>query len=144
MTILKSREALLALAIVVSVGIISTRFPAFVMPGNLANVFNDTAPLMLLAIGQMIVILTKCIDLSVAANLALTDAILDGKAPAGLADTIVLNTAVGLWICGRVPEVRTGRPAKRWANVSNCARSATSASNASARVTAAPMAMWCG
>jgi anthranilate phosphoribosyltransferase len=44
----------------------------------------------------------------VAANLALTDAILDGRAPAGLADTIVLNAAVGLWICGRVPDVRSG------------------------------------
>jgi anthranilate phosphoribosyltransferase len=44
----------------------------------------------------------------VAANLALTEAILDGRAPAGLADTIALNTAVGLWICGRVPEVRSG------------------------------------
>jgi hypothetical protein len=45
----------------------------------------------------------------VAANLALTDAILDGQAaPAGLADTMVLNAAVGLWICGRVPDVRSG------------------------------------
>ena len=35
------------------------------------RVFNDTAPLIILALGQMIVILTKCIDLSVAANLAL-------------------------------------------------------------------------
>ena len=44
----------------------------------------------------------------VAANLALTDAILDGHAPTGLADTIVLNAAVGLWICGRVSDVRSG------------------------------------
>ena len=34
--------------------------------------FNDTAPLIILALGQMVVILTRCIDLSVAANLALT------------------------------------------------------------------------
>ena len=48
-----------------------------------------------------------------AANLALTDAILDGHAPAGLVDTIALNAAVGLWICGRVPDVRSGlAPAK--------------------------------
>ncbi len=65
MTLLKHREALLALAILVSVGLIALRFPAFVAPANLANVFNDTAPLMILVIGQMIVILTKCIDLSV-------------------------------------------------------------------------------
>ena len=69
---LMSREVLLIGAIVLLLGIIASRFPAFVAPSNLANVFNDTAPLILLAIGQMIVILTRCIDLSVAANLALT------------------------------------------------------------------------
>ena len=67
-----SREVLLLAAIGVLLGVISTRFPAFVAPSNLVDVFNDTSPLILLAIGQMIVILTKCIDLSVAANLALT------------------------------------------------------------------------
>lgn len=69
---LKSREAILMGAILVLIALISTRYPGFAAPGNLANVFNDTAPLILLALGQMIVILTKCIDLSVAANLALT------------------------------------------------------------------------
>ena len=71
--LLKSREALLAGAILVLVALIAARFPAFVAPANLAAVFNDTAPLIILAIGQMVVILTKCIDLSVAANLALSD-----------------------------------------------------------------------
>jgi rhamnose transport system permease protein len=66
----KSREAILAYAILLLIAVIAMRFPAFVRPTNLANVFNDTSPLMILAIGQMIVILTKCIDLSVAANLA--------------------------------------------------------------------------
>jgi rhamnose transport system permease protein len=69
---LHSREVLLSGAILVLIALISLRFPAFIAPKNLANVFNDTSPLMILAIGQMIVILTKCIDLSVAANLALT------------------------------------------------------------------------
>lgn len=69
---LTSREALLMAAIALLLGLIASRFPGFVAPDNLAGVFNDTAPLILLAIGQMIVILTKCIDLSVAANLALT------------------------------------------------------------------------
>lgn len=68
----KSREALLVGVILAMLAGIALRFPAFVAPANLANVLNDTAPLMILAIGQMIVILTKCIDLSVAANLALT------------------------------------------------------------------------
>ena len=55
-------------AILILIGLISTRFAGFVAPSNLANVFNDTAPLIILAVGQMIVILTKCIDLSVAAR----------------------------------------------------------------------------
>ena len=43
-----------------------------------------------------------------AANLAITDAVLAGRGPAGLVDTIVLNAALGLWITGRVPQVRDG------------------------------------
>lgn len=70
--LITSREALLLGAIAVLLALIATRFPGFIVPSNLADVFNDTSPLILLAIGQMIVILTKCIDLSVAANLALT------------------------------------------------------------------------
>jgi len=70
--ILKSREALLALAIIALIVLVSSRFTGFAAPGNLANVFNDTAILIMLALGQMAVILTRCIDLSVAANLALT------------------------------------------------------------------------
>ena len=35
-------------------------------PGNLVGLFNDTAILIMLALGQMTVILTRCIDLSVA------------------------------------------------------------------------------
>jgi anthranilate phosphoribosyltransferase len=43
-----------------------------------------------------------------AANLALTEAVLAGRGPAGLVDTIVLNAATGLWIGGRVAAVRDG------------------------------------
>ena len=43
-----------------------------------------------------------------AANLAIVDAVLEGRAPAGLTDTIVLNAAVAMWIVGRVPSVREG------------------------------------
>lgn len=96
MTLLKSREALLALAILALTLLIAARFPAFVRPVNLAGVFNDTSPLIILAIGQMIVILTKCIDLSVAANLALcgmTAALLNG---AGVPVTVSVLAAVAL------------------------------------------------
>jgi anthranilate phosphoribosyltransferase len=43
-----------------------------------------------------------------AANLALTEAVLAGRAPAGLTDTVVLNAAVAMWIVGAVPDVRSG------------------------------------
>jgi rhamnose transport system permease protein len=69
--ILKSREALLIGVIVALLALIASRFPAFIEPGNLVNVLTDTSPLIILALGQAVVILTRCIDLSVAANLAL-------------------------------------------------------------------------
>ena len=90
---LLSREVLLSGAIIVLLALIASRFPAFVTPANLAAVFNDTAPLILLAIGQMIVILTRCIDLSVAANLALTGmvvAMINVAAPAMPVPVIIL------------------------------------------------------
>jgi rhamnose transport system permease protein len=47
-------------------------FPQFARPANLAEVLDDSAVLILLALGQMLVILTRGIDLSIAANLALS------------------------------------------------------------------------
>ncbi len=82
--LMKSRELLLALALVLLVGGIAVRFPAFASPSSLGNVFNDTSILIILALGQMVVIITKCIDLSVASNLALTGmivAIINASAP---------------------------------------------------------------
>ena len=70
--LLKQREVLLIVAIVALVGLIALRFPAFADPANLGTVFNDTAILSILALGQMVVILTRSIDLSVAANLTLS------------------------------------------------------------------------
>ncbi len=72
MRFLPLRELILGGAVLILLALIATRFPGFVAPDNLANVFNDTAPLIILALGQMVVIMTRCIDLSVAANLALT------------------------------------------------------------------------
>lgn len=94
----RSREAILLGAILVLIALISTRFAGFAAPQNLANVFNDTAPLIILALGQTVVILTKCIDLSVAANLALTGmvvAMLNIAAP-GVPVWVILIIAAGL------------------------------------------------
>ena len=41
-------------------------------------------------------------------NLAIVEALLSGRAPAGLVDTIVLNTATALWITGRTASVAAG------------------------------------
>lgn len=71
-SLFKHREALLAGVIILMVAAIGSRVPSFVSPGNLVEMFNDTAILIILALGQMMVLLTKGIDLSMAANLALT------------------------------------------------------------------------
>jgi len=42
------------------------------------------------------------------ANLAMVEALLSGKAPSGLEDTVVLNAAVAMWICGRTANARDG------------------------------------
>ncbi len=70
--LLKHREALLAAVIVLMVVAIGARVPSFIAPGNLVEMFNDTSILIILALGQMMVLLTRGIDLSMAANLALT------------------------------------------------------------------------
>ena len=70
--LIRKRETLLLLIIVVMIAIFSTRSPDFASPANLAGIFNDTSILIILALAQMTVILTKSIDLSVAANLAFT------------------------------------------------------------------------
>jgi anthranilate phosphoribosyltransferase len=48
-----------------------------------------------------------------ATNLALVDALLDSRGPAGLVDTIALNAAVALWICGRTTHPAEGVAAAR-------------------------------
>ena len=68
----KFREMLLVIIIAMLLAVFSARSPGFAKPGNLANIFNDTSILIILALGQMTVILTKSIDLSVAANVAFT------------------------------------------------------------------------
>jgi len=96
MQLLKSREAILAAAILFLIGLISTRFTDFAAPSNLVNVFNDTSILIMLALGQMVVIVSRCIDLSVASNLALTGmvvAIINTLAP-DLAVPVLLLIAI--------------------------------------------------
>ena len=67
----KHREIQLLAAIVALTLMISVRFPVFIQPSSLGNVYTDTSILIILALGQMAVILTRCVDLSTAAVLAL-------------------------------------------------------------------------
>ena len=92
--------AALTLALFLAVTI---AFPGFAAPRNLAGLLDDTAILIMLALGQMLVILVRGIDLSIAANLALCGmlaAVLDrawpelGIAPV-LALTLVCGAALG-------------------------------------------------
>ncbi|WP_265500019.1 ABC transporter permease [Paracoccus beibuensis] len=96
MNALKSREAILALAILALLAAIASRFPAFVAPANLVRVLNDTSPLILLAMGQMIVIMTKCIDLSIAANLALCGMIAALMNGAGVPLPLILVAVIAI------------------------------------------------
>lgn len=94
----KNRELLLALIIAAMIAGFATRAAGFASPGNLANIFNDTSILIILALGQMTVILTKSIDLSVAANLAFTGmavAMLDAAFP-GLPLALLIVLAIGI------------------------------------------------
>ncbi|MQW89984.1 ABC transporter permease [Sinorhizobium saheli] len=96
--LLKNRELLLLAAIAVLVALIALRFPAFVTVANLAGVYNDTSILVILALGQMAVILTRCIDLSMAANLALCGmvaAMLNAAFP-GLPIPLIILAAMAL------------------------------------------------
>jgi rhamnose transport system permease protein len=63
--------ALAALNVVLLIGV-ALKFPDFLAPRNIADILDDTAILFLLALAEMLVILTGAIDLSVASNLALT------------------------------------------------------------------------
>jgi rhamnose transport system permease protein len=92
--------AAIILALVVGVGL---RAPAFVAPSSLLGVLTDTSFLFMLALAEMVVLLTRGIDLSIAANLALTGmvaALVNRAAPgvpmaAIIALAILLGAALG-------------------------------------------------
>jgi rhamnose transport system permease protein len=71
-SLLKRRETVLALLILALVAGIGVRAPIFVSAESLGAVIVDSSILIMLALGQTMVLLTRGIDLSVAANLALT------------------------------------------------------------------------
>ena len=70
--LLRRREFSLLILILLLMLAVSLRAPNFPQPGNLYDIANDTAILIMVAIGQMLVIITGGIDLSVASGIALT------------------------------------------------------------------------
>ena len=94
------RELGLAIALVVLVAAVSSRFPAFATPATLGDIFNDSSILIILALGQMAVLVTRGVDLSVASIVAL----------AGMAASAAVSRTNG-----RMPAARcmTGRPIRR-------------------------------
>ena len=96
---LRTREAgLLGLILLLLLGVASL-FPQFLSPSSLSGLLDDTALLVLLALGEMLVLLTRGVDLSIAANLALTGmvvALLNQAHPGwGVAPVILLSIGLG-------------------------------------------------
>jgi len=100
MTFLRQREAVLALMVVALVLLVGARAPVFLGVGSLANLLTDSTLLVMLALAQMLVIVTRGIDLSAAAMLALSGmvaAMLAASNPGlPLALVMLAATATGL------------------------------------------------
>lgn len=97
--LLRTREAGLFGLVVLLLAAIAPFFPRFLSPASLSGVLDDTALLVLLALGEMLVLLTRGVDLSIAANLALTGmvvALLNQAHPGwGVAPVILLSIGFG-------------------------------------------------
>ncbi len=99
MSALKSvRREWLLLAIIAAIALaVGVRAPVFLTWRNGLDIANDSAILAILVMGQMLVLLTRGIDLSVASNLALTGMVcaLLGKAWPGASVPVLLLVALG-------------------------------------------------
>jgi ribose transport system permease protein len=97
--------------LVAAIGLVT---PSFLTPGNIANIVAQTAVIAIVAIGQHLVILTRGIDLSVGANLALATVVgglvfrqID-SAPLVILAMLATGAAVGAvngvgYVLGRLP-----------------------------------------
>jgi rhamnose transport system permease protein len=98
--VLKQREPLLAAMVVALVLAVGLKAPAFLGAGSLANLVTDSTLLVMLALAQMLVIVTRGVDLSVASNLALSGmaaAMLASRNPdLPLAVVVLVAVATGL------------------------------------------------
>jgi ribose transport system permease protein len=102
------------LILVVLTAVISLLTPHFFKPGNISNIVAQTAVIAVVAIGQHLVILTRGIDLSVGANLALATVVgglvfrMVDSAPLVMLAMVASGAAVGaingiVYVFGRLP-----------------------------------------
>jgi rhamnose transport system permease protein len=117
-SILKHRDAIFGALTLLLFAAISLKLPQFASAGNIADILDDTAILVLLALGQMLVLLTRCVDLSIAANAAFSGmcvALLNQTHPdLPIIWILLIATALGaalgalngflVWIC-RIPSI---------------------------------------
>jgi rhamnose transport system permease protein len=92
------REWLLLAIIALIVSAVGARAPVFLTWRNALDIGNDSAILAILVMGQMLVLLTRGIDLSVASNLALTGMLcaLAGKAWPGIPLVMLIGMACAI------------------------------------------------
>ena len=96
--LLRRREAVLAIIIAVLVGAITLRAPVFLSAGSLDTLITDGAILTIMALAQMLALVTRGIDLSIAANMALTGMIvaLLSKAYPDMPVALTIAAALGI------------------------------------------------
>jgi rhamnose transport system permease protein len=102
--LLRNRKSLphevgLGLLTLLLLALVTIAFPRFLVIDNIKSLVDDTALLIMLAVGEMFVLLTRGVDLSVAANAALTGmvvALFNAHYPgAGILPVIVIALVMG-------------------------------------------------
>jgi ribose transport system permease protein len=102
---------LILMLLIVAIGLLT---PNFASPGNVSNILAQTAVIAIVAMGQQLVILTRGIDLSVGANLALATVVgglvfrVTDSAALVMLTILVTGAAVGAvngigYVFGRLP-----------------------------------------
>lgn len=102
------------LVLLVLIGLMSLLSPYFLTTGNIGNVLAQTAVIAVLAVGQLLVILTRGIDLSVGSTVALASVVgalaYSAPVPGVMVIVVMISTgaAVGLvngavYVWGRLP-----------------------------------------
>jgi rhamnose transport system permease protein len=92
-------EVGLGLLTILLLSAVTIAFPRFLVIDNVKSLFDDTALLIMLAVGEMFVLITRGVDLSVAANAALTGmvvALFNAHHPgAGIVPVLVIAVVMG-------------------------------------------------